>query len=106
MAWSQWTIVSSSDLFTLDPTPSVEQRKELREAVDAQLKELGIRTTGKAPVELPKPPIEVQDTYAYAYATAVRNCKHDGDSISTRYDRHEYQCSLCQRYYIRKPTWF
>lgn len=82
-----------------------DRRPPLRAAVERDLAAVhdGL-DMAPAPPEAPAPPPELTDTYAVAFASAVRHCPHE-NSHSTLYARRERQCDDCGRYFTRKEWW-
>ena len=79
-----------------------QARAELNKAVSSQIKvilrENKTRGWKANHEELPKPPVEEQDTYAYQFAVAARNCTHE-HSTSTMLSYRERKCMDCGQYF-------
>lgn len=74
-----------------------EAKKPLAEAVADQVGALAADFDGVGGAELPQPEPDLH-TYADAYASAVKKCRHPNPE-STMYARGEFFCPDCQRYF-------
>jgi hypothetical protein len=79
------------------PRPKLEAKRSLADAVGADVDALTADFDGTGGAELPKPPPDLH-TYADAYLSAVKNCRHPNPE-STLYSQGEFFCPDCQRYF-------